>query len=379
MAASSKHKKANGEGSIYQRKDGRWVGQLSLSDGGRKFFYGATRREVKERLTAAQHDQQRGLPVLNERELVADFLARWLADVAKPKLRPMTYHRYQDLLRLHVLPSLGKRPLARLTPQDVQTLLTAKLGEGLAPATVVQIRAVLRRALGQALKWGLVARNTAALTDPPRMQRAEVQPFSPEQARAFLAAVQGDRLEALYTVAVALGLRSGEARGLRWEDLDLDGATLRVRYALQKIDKEFQLVEPKTVRSRRTIDLPPVAVASLRRHKARQNEDRLRAGEAWQDWGLVFTTSIGTPLDATNVGHYFHRIIKRAELPRIRFHDLRHTAASLLLAQGVHPRLVMEILGHSQIALTMNTYSHVMPTLRKEVAVQMEAILTAEA
>jgi len=179
-------------------------------------------------------------------------------------------------------------------------------------------------------------------------------------------------------VAVAIGLRQGEALGLKWDAVDLDAGVLRVRAALQKIDGTYRSVESKTTKSRRTIDLPPVAVASLRRHKARQNEERLRAGAAWQDWGLVFTTGIGTPLDATNVGHYFHRIIKQADLPRIRFHDLRHTAASLLLAQGAHPRLVMEILGHSQTALTMNTYSHVMPTLHKEVAAEMEAILTAQ-
>src|SRR5262249_42845695 len=156
------------------------------------------------------------------------------------------------------------------------------------------------------------------------------QPFTPEQARDFLTAVHGDRLEALYAVAVAVGLRQGEALGLKWDAIDLDAGTLRVRTALQKIDKRFQLVEPKTARSRRTIQLPSQAVAALRAHRTRQREERLHAGAAWQDWGLVFTTSIGTPLDATNVGHYFHRLCAKTQLPRIRFHDLRHTCASLL-------------------------------------------------
>ncbi len=370
-------RRGHNEGTITERRDGRYEARLSLPNGKRKCFYGRTRKEVAQKLTAALRDQQQGLPIVNERETVAAYLTRWLTDVAQPKLRPMTYRRYQELVKLHAIPVIGKRRLAQLSPQDVQALLTQKMAEGLAPATVLQLRAVLRKALGQALRWGLVGRNVAALVDPPRMQRAEIQPFTPEQARTFLPAVQGDRLEALYTVAVALGLRQGEALGLHWQDVDLEAGTLRVRVALQIIDKQPRFVEPKTVKSRRTIDLPPVTVAALRRHKARQLEERLRAGTAWQDWGLVFTTSIGTPLDGTNVRHYFARILKRAELPRIRFHDLRHTCASLLLAQGVHPRMVMEILGHSQIGLTMNTYSHVMPTLRQEVAAQMEAILAS--
>ncbi len=235
---------------------------------------------------------------------------------------------------------------------------------------------MLRRALGQALRWGLVQRNAAALTDPPRVCHPEVRPLTPAEARALLGAVRGDRLEALFTVALALGLRQGEALGLRWEDVDLEAGTLRVAGALQRVDGALRFVEPKSARSRRALNLPAVAVAALRAHRARQAAERLQAGPLWQEHGPVFTTTVGTPLDAGNVRRAFKRHLRAAGLPpTVRFHDLHHTTASLLLAQRVHPRLVMEVLGHSQIGLTMDTYSHVLPALRQEVAAQMDALL----
>ena len=240
------------------------------------------------------------------------------------------------------------------------------------------MHAVLRRALGQALKWGLVARNVATLVDPPRVQRREVQPLGPDQARAILAAVQGDRLEALYSVALAVGLRRGEALGLRWTDVEFDAGALAVRAALQRVNGKLQLVQPKTARSRRTIALPQSVIVALHRHRVRQLQERLLAGQRWHDTGFVFTTTLGTPLDPRNVYRHFQRALDKAGLPRKRFPDLRHTCATLLLAQGVHPRVVMDILGHSQIALTMDTYSHVIPALQREAAGRMDALLAGD-
>ena len=174
---------------------------------------------------------------------------------------------------------------------------------------------------------------------------------------------------------MSLGLRQGEIFGLRWNDIDLERGMLTVRYAIQRIDGEPRFVEPKTARSRRTINLPAVAVSALYRHLGRQADERAVAGERWQDWGVVFPSTIGTPMEACNLTHRFHKITATAKLPKIRFHDLRHTAATLLLAQGVHPRLVMETLGHSSISLTMNTYSHVLPAMRADVADRMNSIL----
>ncbi len=371
------HKRANGEGSIVQRGDGRWMARLTLPSGARTHFYGATRQDVQRKLTAALRDLHQGISPTPQQETVAAYLTRWLGDVVRPTVRPKTHHSYAQLVRLHLAPGLGHYRLAQLGPQHVQAFLNARQAAGLSPRTVQYLRAVLRRALGQALKWGLVARNIVTLTDPPRVRRPEVQPLGPEQARTFLATVRGDRLEALYAVAVALGLRQGEALGLRWQDVDLDAGTLRVAVALQWLDGAHQLVEPKSARSRRTLPLPPTVVAALRAHRARQLEERLKVGSYWQDRGLVFTTTLGTPLDARNLTRWYKGLLARAGLPSLRFHDLRHTAASLLLVQGVAPRVVMETLGHSQISLTLDTYSHVMPVLQREAADQMEAILAA--
>ena len=199
--------------------------------------------------------------------------------------------------------------------------------------------------------------------------------WTPEQARRFLAAVRGDRLEALYAVALAVGMRQGEALALHWSDVDLDAGTVRVRYSLQRINGKLTLVQPKTETSRRTIDLPLQAIAALRAHWDRQMDERRLAGTTWKEHGLVFTTQRGTPLDKGNVHKWFKALLACAGLPHMRFHDLRHCCASLLLAQNVHPKVVQEILGHSQIAMTLDLYSHVLPSVRKDAATLMSDLL----
>ncbi len=370
-------KRGQNEGSIYKRKDGRWEAALTIpgTGGKRQRFYGETQREVREKLTAARRALDQGDLPIRERQTVGQFLERWLTDVVKPGVRPRTHQSYAQLVRLHLKPALGHHQLTKLTPQHVQALLNAKLAAGLSPRTVQYLRAVLRRALGQALKWGLVARNVATLFDPPRSVRHENRPLTADEARRFLAAARGDRLEALYAVAVALGLRQGEILGLRWPDIDLDAQVLTVRFAIQRVDGTWQLVEPKTRRSQRAIAIPPLIIAQLRQHRARQLEERLLAGARWQDWDLVFPSTVGTPIDPRNLTKRYKALLQRAELPAIRFHDLRHSCASLLVAQGLHMRVVMETLGHSQIGLTMNTYAHIMPDLQRQAADLMEGLL----
>ena len=257
------------------------------------------------------------------------------------------------------------------------SLIAHKTREGrLAPRTIQYMHSVLRAALNQAVRWRMVHFNAAAMVSAPRGARIEPKVLTPKEARQLLDAARGDRLEALYSVALALGLRQGEALGLKWSDVDLDAGTLRVRRAAQRIPHQgTQLVETKTVRSRRTLVMPPVVISALRSHRARQNLERLAAGERWIDNDLVFASMTGTLSDGPNVTHRFRRLLNKAGLPPMRFHDLRHACASLLLVQGVHPRVVMETLGHSQISLTMNTYSHVLPALQTEAAEKMEALL----
>ncbi len=234
-----------------------------------------------------------------------------------------------------------------------------------------------RQALGQAERWGLVTRNVARLAEPPRVPRRDVRPLTPDQARIFLDAIRGERLEALYIVALGVGLRQGQILGLGWEDVDLEGSVLTVRHALQRVDGRLVLVEPKSATSRRVVALPAFVREALRAHRTRQLHDRLLAGSRWHDdpRALVFTTTVGTPLDGIAVTRRFQAHLAGAGLRRQRFHDLRHACASLLLAQGVSPRVVMETLGHSQISLTLNTYSHVIPALGRAAAERMDEAL----
>jgi integrase len=371
-------RRGRNEGSIYQRPDGRWVGMASWIEAGkrrRRAVYGETKREATDKLRTVQRSIEDGQTVTSDRETVATFLDRWLRDSAAPTVRSSTLARYHSLVVVHIKPGLGSIRLSRLGPADVQRFLNDRSATGLSPRRVQYLHAVLRRALGQALRWGLVTRNVASLVDPPRVRRAEVQPLTTTQARELLEAARGDRLEAIYTVALALGLRQGEILGLRWDDVDLDAGTVRIRNSLQRLGPGWELVEPKSARSRRTIAMPAIATAALRAHRIRQLEERVWAGSRWQEHGFVFTSTIGTPLNGSNVTHRFQVLLETAGLPHQRFHDLRHAAATLLLAQGVSARVVMEILGHSQIALTMNTYSHVAPELQRDAADRMDAVL----
>ena len=373
-------RRGHGEGSIHRRKDGRYVAVVDLGyESGkrrRKYFYGKTRGEVQKKLVKANRDLQLGLPAPSDRLTVAGFLDSWLENSVRNILKPRTVESYEMVVRLHLRPALGRVALTKLTPERVQKYLNQKLETGLSPRTVTYHRAVLRSALGKAEKWGQVARNVAKLADPPRVPKTEVKPLSQEEVQQLLQTARGDWLEALYVCAVALGMRQGELLGLRWEDVDLEGRTLTVAKALQRLDGRFQLVERKATHPRRKINLPQIVVSALGRHRARQSQGRLLAGPEWvDDWGLVFVTRRGTPIDASNLVRAWHQLLERAGLPRCRFHDLRHTAASLLLSQHVDPRVVMEILGHSQISLTMNTYAHVMPALQREAADSMDRVL----
>ena len=373
-------KRANGEGSIYQRKDGRWVGSaILLSPGGqrlRRSVYGRTRKEVHQQLTALLRADQLGLPTPDQRT-VAVYLEHWLTHVAKHKVRASTYRSYETYVRVHLIPGLGQRRLDRLSAADIRAFLNAKRATHLAPRTIQYLHAILRAALSQAVRDDLVPRNVAKLVETPRAPRAEVQPLSVEESKQLLAAAARDRLHAFYAVALAMGLRRGEALGLRWDDIDFEVGVLHVRRALQYVDRKLAFVDPKTSRSRRSIPMPDVCVRALTAHRTRQAEERLAAGSKWQDHNLVFATVIGTPLDPRNVSRRFGNLCRIAGIRHIRLHDLRHTCATLLLAQGVAPRVVMETLGHSGISLTMNTYTHVLPVLQRDAASKIDHVLGA--
>jgi len=394
-------RRGNNEGSIYQRKDGRWVSTIHLGYRNgkryRKSIYGETRDEVQKELTRALRAQQLGLPPEPGRLTVGNWLTQWLENQKPPATKPKTYAAYEYQVRVHLMPAFGKRPLTKLQPQEVREFMQSKAKSGLSPKSIRHFRATLRAALNVAMRDGLIARNVAALVKPPRAARPALRVFSKEDTFRFLDVVKGHRLEAIFTVALALGLREGEILGLRWQDVNLRDGTLEVSHTLQRIKRpgadkgKLELVAPKTDRSRRVIMLPQVATSALYAHRRRQEEERGLAGSRWRETGMVFSTSIGTMLDQRNMLRAFYAIMdtpdpddpevdpkkKRKLFSRLRFHDLRHSAATLLLAQGVHPRSIMELLGHSSISLTMNTYGHVLEEMKRETARKTDAMFNS--
>jgi len=383
---NKKGKRGNGEGSIYQRKsDGKWVGSLTLENGKRKVFYGKTRKEVQEKLKTALHEQQQGMLVAASQQTVAQFLTDWLEQTHKPHIRMRTYERYHEAIHLHIIPMLGQYQLQKLSAQHVQAFYTRKLDEGMASATVIYYHSVLHNALDMAVKWGLVARNVCNMVTLPRRERFEIQPLSVEQVQKFLMAVRGNKYEALFTLALATGMRRGELLGLKWQDISFGAATLQVRRILTRVPTElrdekkghvFVEAEPKTQKSRRNVIIASFALDVLKQHYQRQLEVKNQAGDVWQDHDYVFCTSIGTHLHPNHAVSELKKLLKQAGLPDIRFHDLRHSAATLLLSLGVHPKVVQELLGHTHISMTMDIYSHVLPGMQQDAMSKLNDVLS---
>jgi integrase len=306
----------------------------------------------------------------------SEFFEEWLISIAH-SVKPSTLSRYDIFIRLHAIPAFGDVPLRDLSPGDLERLYAAKIQAGMAPVSVVHLHSALHRALSHAQRRGFIETNVAKLVDPPRPQRHEMHSLSPEEARRFLKVVRGDRLEALYVLAITTGMRQGELLALRWRDVDLAGGSLRVTSSIQYVRGQgLRLSSPKTRRSRRQVMLSKAAVEALSRRLHAQGRERARQSERWQDGDFVFASRHGQPIYATNVvNRWFPKLLREAGLPRIRFHDLRHTAATLLLGQGVHPKIVSEMLGHTSIGITLDLYSHATPTIQKEATAAFDRLL----
>lgn len=306
-----------------------------------------------------------------------EYLPRWLKDAARPALRDSTFALYAMVIRKHILPHIGTALLSRLSlsPANVQTLLSTLERDTVPPPTRKVVLRVLHVAFKQAVAWRLITSNPAVGVKPPRVPQREMQTLTPELARQFLEAAKSDRFHALYAVLLGTGLRIGEALGLSWTDVDLERGTLTVRRQLTEVSGKLSLQEPKTERARRTVDLPGFVVEALREH-----EERMRAEKhLLTDLLLVFVGPEGKPLRKSNLRRRsFVPLLKRAGIRRVRVHDIRHTAASLMLLEGVHPKVVQERLGHANIGITLGIYSHVLPRLGKEAAEKMDALLNHE-
>ncbi len=375
-------KRGNNEGSIYENvRNGKKVGYrgaytVHTAEGvKRRYVSGKTREEVRLKLAKVMADRDGGLVFDAGNLTVGDYLDRWLSDSVKGMVRASTYERHEGIVRTHLKPTLGRIKVKNLTLTHVRGLHREKLDSGLAPATVRKVHSTLHKALSQAVSDGLIPRNAAAVK-APRPDPEEIHPLSAEEANALLKASRDERFEALYVLAITTGLRRGELLGLRWRDVDLESGVLRVGRALIREGGRYRLGETKTKRGHRSIRLTSFAVRTLGAHRKRQLEERMRLAGLHEDHDLVFATQKGTPLNPENVvKRSFKPLLKRAGLPEIRFHDLRHTCATLLLGRGVHPKLVQELLGHATIAMTLDTYSHFLPSMGDQTARAMEDTL----
>lgn len=370
-------RQANGNGGArYKADKGIWEWRVMLPDGRRFSACAKTQMDAKARCMAKVRQAEKGIDVKAARQKVSDYLSWWLETIVTPNLSPKTVKSYSDIVRLHLAPDLGKHELGKLSPQHVQSLLRKKELAGLSPRSVAMIREVLRRALNVAIKMQMIERNAASLTQAPRQVKTERRMLTPDEAKQLLAQVETDRLAALYRTALTLGLRQAEIIGLRWEDVDLEQRVLRIRQSIQRIGQEIHIKEPKTERSRRTLTLSGALVDALKKHQDKQAFERRSAGKLWQESGLVFTSRTGTVLDARNLTREFKTHLAAAGLPEtLRFYDMRHAAASLLIADGVPVTAVSAMLGHALTSTTLNVYAHVLPGGERITADAMDRLL----
>jgi integrase len=311
-------RRGNNEGSIYRRKDGYWVGQYGVQTAQgikTRYIYGKSREEVRVKLSKAIADRDGGLVYDAGNITVGEYLDRWLSDAVRDTVRRRTWERYEQIVRVHLTPALGKVKLAKLTPAHVRGLYRDKLDSGLAPRTVLHIHWAFSKALKQAAADGLIPRNPAAPVKPPQPRREEIRPPNREQVRALFEAASGDRLEALYVVAVTAGLRRGELQGLKWDDVDLEAGTLQVRRTLSEPKDGYVFEAPKSGKGRQ-IRLTRKATAALREHRKRQLEERMQKAGLWREQGLVLPSGVGTPLWGGNLNRAFKATLQRAGLPK---------------------------------------------------------------
>ena len=374
-------KRGNGEGSITKRTDGRWMARYTVhtvNGPKRRTVFGKTRKEAADKLAKVLSDRTEGIDYDDQNMTVGEYLEVWLKSSVRGSVRQSTYDRDTSLVNNHLRPALGGIKLKKLSAAHVQGFYRDRLDYGLSPSTVHKMHAILHKALSQALQWHMVPRNVTEAVSPPRPAPKEMRPLTSEEARRLLQEARGNRLEALYVLAVTTGMRQGELLALRWQDVDIENGVLSVRRTLTRNGGGIEMGEPKTKKSRRSIRLTPRAVEALESHQERQLRDMGILGDRYEDRGLLFTTGTGGPINPSNLRQKsFARLLKEAGLPHIRFHDLRHTCATLLFAQGTHPKYVQELLGHATIAITLDTYSHAIPGMSDHIARAMQVALSS--
>lgn len=372
-------------GQVIERGKDTFLVRIYLGDdeAGKRRYYNktitGTKRDAQRHLTSVLGDLDKGTFIEPSKETLNRYLDRWLETSAVPRLRARTARDYREVLARYVREPLGQKPLASITPLDIQSVYSGMLESGLSPRTVRQTHAVLRSALKQAVKWQLLPKNPAEYVDLPRQKRTETRAMSREETKRFLDAAKGSRWYALFLLAVTTGMRPGEYLALQWKDVNLDEGTIYVTKTISRRKEKWHFDETKTAKSRRKIKIAPSVAQALRAQKSRQAAERLKAGIGYQNFDLVFASLNGQPVDCDRLrGRYFKPLLEKAGLPAsIRLYDLRHTCATLLLAAGEHPKIVSEMLGHASIQLTLDTYSHVLPDMQQSAVDKMEGMLFA--
>ncbi len=348
-----------------------------------KWFSGFdTRQQAEAAASKIVHEINTGLYVEPTKLTVGEYLLQWMENYARVNVSPKTADRYEEMIRQHIIPYMGRILLQKLHPLQIQTFYAHEIKHGrlkgdkpLAARTVLHFHRVLREALHHAVKWQILARNPADAVDPPRPQYHEMKVLDDRQMAYILHFGNGRLVYIPILLAGTTGMRRGEIVALQWKDINLNRATVTVRRSCERIQGGYRFKEPKSMTSRRLVILPAMTVEALVEHKAKQNEEKRRAGAGYKDRDLVSAWPDGTMIKPDYVSREFRKILKELRLPLVRFHDLRHTHATHLMMQGVHPKVVSERLGHSSTRITMDLYTHVMPSLQKEAAEQVDSYL----
>ena len=404
-------KRGHGEGSIYRRPDGRWIGQITIgfdSQTGkqkRKTVYGKTRQEVAEKITKIAREVQTGTYTDSDKITLGEWLDIWVETYSKPTVRPSTYDSYKQLIRTHLRPNLGRIPLQKLQSNHIQKFYNDRLQTKRKPrtmpkdeenrqevmesmptlsaSTIKHMHVVLRQALEQAVRERRILINPAKATKPPKVTRPEASYLNAEQVAKFLDVASEDKWYSAFLVTLGTGMRLGELCALRWENVDLKKGVIHVKESVRRVNSDdpagpktkLLIQSPKTEKGKRVIPLPGDILAELKKHKKKQAEIKLQLGQAYNDQGYVFCWEDGRIIDPSFLSKHFKRLIVQCGYKNVTFHSLRHSYASALLAAGEHPKVVQELLGHAQISMTLDTYSHVAPEIKERAAAKIDDFL----
>ncbi len=375
--ARQRKKSVRGGGSVFLRKDGRWEAKFKVEETGRyKSLYAATENEAYKLLEDAKYQQKQGTLATGRDQTVKQFLEYWLQDVEKPASRRLnTYIDIENIVRLHLIPDLGHMRLQTLTSADLQSLYAKKMRGGTSASRIVSINRVLHKALKHARFLKIVGVNAAQGIKLPHVEKYKGPVLEAEQARLLLEKAKEFDLDMIIALAVVTGMRRGEILGLRWSDIDLVKGELRVERTLNyKGNYGFFENDPKSETSKRLIILPRFMIDMLHAHYERQSEFKAAMGADWVERNLVFTSKNGKFIVPNTLLRHFYRLLEDMGLPPMHFHDLRHSAATILLSMGVPANVVQELLGHSDVAITLGIYGHVLPSMRRETVDKLEGL-----